>query len=106
MVALILRTRQLLADIALSFSVPLLMRTLFSPWRRIVSLGSSNILESLRAMVDNSVSRFVGFGVRVLTLIAAAVVLALTLVSGIIAVIVWPLLPPLAVALVAAGLLP
>ncbi|HSX27820.1 MAG TPA: hypothetical protein VLF60_00005, partial [Candidatus Saccharimonadales bacterium] len=53
------------------FSITLLLRTLFSPYRQISAAGvRGNISVQLRAMLDRIVSRFVGFFVRTFVLIA------------------------------------
>ena len=76
-----------------TFSVPTLLGTLFSPWRRIVSLPGRSLDDKIRAAFDNFISRCVGFFVRLLVLLAAAVMVSLTfLTAGIIAAL-WPLLP-------------
>ncbi len=75
------------------FSVPGLVRTLFAPWRRIVTNPGASLEAKMRAMGDNLISRGVGFAVRFFTLIAAGVTLAVVIVSGVLLIIVWPLLP-------------
>ena len=86
------------------FSVPILLRTLFSPWRRIISYGGGSLGMRLRAVVDNIVSRFVGLTVRLLALIAALVLMALAAVLGIVTMLAWPLLPLAGPALLVWGL--
>jgi hypothetical protein len=75
------------------FSVPILLRTLWAPWRRIVTYPGASIDAKLRALGDNLVSRAIGFTVRILVLVAAGLVLVLTATAGAIAVILWPLVP-------------
>ncbi len=77
------------------FSVGILLRTLFSPWKQII--GAPNKNQSLdakfRMKLDNLISRFVGFGVRSLTLLAALVSLIFVLLIGVVTIALWPLLP-------------
>jgi hypothetical protein len=87
------------------FSVPQLSRTLFSPWRRIVTLGGGSLGERLRAMLDNLVSRCVGLVVRLLTLLAAALILIWWIVIAVVQLVIWPLVPLLAVFLIVRGIL-
>ncbi len=75
------------------FSVPSLLRTLFSPWRRIVTYPGASLDARMRAMGDNLVSRGVGFVVRFFTLIAAGVTLVVVATLSITLILVWPLLP-------------
>lgn len=89
----------------LAFSVPILLRTMLAPWRRIVSSGAKTLGERMRAVVDNAVSRVVGFTVRLLALVAALVVLCFDIVIGGLLIVAWPVLPPLAVILITLGLL-
>lgn len=97
-------TRQRISFTYHEFSVPILTRTMFSPWRRIVSYGGGSIGMRLRAVVDNVVSRFVGLTVRLLALVAALVLMTLTAVLGAVTMIVWPLLPLAGPALLLWGL--
>jgi len=88
------------------FSIPLLARTLFSPFRRL-SEGYKKgfdpwaILESL---IVNSISRLVGFFLRAAVLLMGLLVeVVLTLALGP-ALLLWVLLPFVVVVLFAAGL--
>lgn len=89
----------------LTFSMPILLRTMFAPWRRIISSPGASLQNKARAMVDNAVSRFVGFGVRLLALAAAGILLAVYTIVGGIILVLWPLLPVLGLVLIVVGLL-
>ncbi len=75
------------------FSVRSLLRTLFAPWRRIVTYPGASLDARMKALGDNLVSRGVGFVVRFFTLIAAGLLLLLNVVIGVALILVWPLLP-------------
>jgi hypothetical protein len=83
------RSRSILSE----FSVVQLLRTLFSPWRRIISYPGANIAERWHAWLDNLVSRIIGFIVRLLVLLAATLVLIGVIVITILQIVIWPLLP-------------
>ena len=76
-----------------NFSLSLLLRTLFSPWRRIVSFSGRSFDARVRASLDNLVSRCVGFVVRFFVIIAALLAMVVALLGAVILVVVWPLLP-------------
>lgn len=76
-----------------SFSVNQLIRTLFAPWRRIISPPGTNLEDRARAWGDNLVSRCIGFSVRLVVLLAALVSWLVVAVLTIIELIAWPLLP-------------
>jgi hypothetical protein len=88
-----------------SFSVPTLMRTLFAPWKRIVTKPGAGIDAHLRAIGDNAISRLVGFTVRLTVLLSAGVSLVFLMIFGLVQIIIWPLLPPAAIVLIIGGLL-
>jgi hypothetical protein len=76
------------------FSIGLLGRTLFSPFRQI-SAGNVDgpIGVKLRAFVDKQISRTIGSIVRTILIIAGIVWLALQAIFGVVSLAVWALLP-------------
>lgn len=75
------------------FSAAQLLRTLFAPWRRVISYPGSGLQGHVQALVNNTVSRFVGFTVRLLVLITAAITIAGITLVAVIEIIAWPLIP-------------
>jgi hypothetical protein len=75
------------------FSAFILLRTLFKPWKRIVTLPGKSLDAHIHAAVDNLVSRCIGFLIRLLVLITAAVMLVTTLILGVAQFILWLVLP-------------
>lgn len=77
------------------FSVPILVKTMFSPWKQIVSISTSDqaLNDKMKASVDNLISRFVGFFVRFFVLITALISMMMAAVIGFAWIIAWPLLP-------------
>ena len=76
-----------------SFSVNLLLPTLFAPWKQITSQPGRSLEDRFHAWIDNTFSRVIGFIVRSGVLIAAFVSLIVVILLTILEVIVWPLLP-------------
>lgn len=76
------------------FSVPMLLRTLFAPWKRITTDPGSSIQEHTKALGDNAISRLVGFTVRIFVILAALVSIVVVAVVGLFMIIAWPLVPP------------
>ena len=97
------RQLEWLSGLTERFSVGILLGTLFSPWKRIISYGDKSIAEQMRALVDNGVSRLVGFTVRVIVLLAAFVVLTSGLVFSVALVVFWPFVPLASLALIVFG---
>jgi hypothetical protein len=87
-----------------SFSVRQLLKTLFAPWKRIISQPGRSVEERFRAAIDNAFSRVVGFFVRLAVLLAAMFSLLIVIILGIAEIIVWPLLPIAIPGLIIAGL--
>lgn len=91
-------------SVAHAFSATTLVATLFSPWKRIQYSGKS-LDAKMQAMIDNFVSRLIGFVVRVGVLIAALVMIASSAIAGLAIAIIWPLIPVLILACIAKGIL-
>jgi hypothetical protein len=98
-------TRRRLSGLADMFSIGILVHTLFSPWRRIITYPGAGLDARLRAFGDNLVSRAVGFTVRFFVLLAAALAFVFVAIMGVLEVLIWPLLPLLAAALIVKGVL-
>lgn len=102
---MLLGLRPRLRSVTAGFSVSQLARTLFEPWRRIVTYPGASLAEKFKAWGDNAVSRAVGFTVRAGVLVAAFLTLVTIAVITIVEIIVWPLLPLAVPGLLIAGLL-
>ena len=89
------------------FSVDLLLRTLFSPWKQTVNVAGPNTSIQLRMKwwIGNQVSRFIGFIIRSSTLVVAALGLLIVSILGGGVLLVWPFVPVASVVLIIAGLL-
>lgn len=96
--------RQRLTRTARSFSAPLLIRTLFAPWRRVVTNPGAGLDAKLQAMGDNLVSRAVGFTVRIFVLLTAGIMLFIIGVAAVVELVAWPLIPLAIVAGLVKGL--
>lgn len=82
-----------LQAVADSFSVKQLTRTLFAPWRRIITPPGRSLEDKMRAWADNMFSRVIGFIVRLLVLLTAALAaLAIALLTTA-ETVLWPLVP-------------
>ncbi len=87
------------------FSIPILLRTLFAPWKKIETEAGKGIQNFFQAMVDNLVSRAVGFTIRLFTVIAGMVCLIIGLTVSVLVLIAWPFLPFSVPVLIVWGLL-
>lgn len=86
------------------FSLGLLVRTLFAPWKRIISAPGRGLDAKLRASLDNLVSRCIGFVIRVFVIMAALAGMTAAFLSGLIAAVLWPALPLLSIGLLVKGI--
>ena len=80
-------------NVQMEFAIPVLIRSLFAPWKQIVSLPGRSLDEKFRSFIDNLVSRTIGFFVRLGTLLVAGAVIALSVIAGLAITLAWPLLP-------------
>lgn len=89
------QSRHRLTSLTQDFSILILLKTLFAPWKQMDAYGSVNgaLGDKFRHQVDKFISRFVGFGVRSLTLLAAGMSFIFLLILGAVWIIIWPFLP-------------
>ncbi len=76
------------------FSISLLLRTLFAPFKQIDAGGGGNSLgDRMRAFGDRLISRLVGAVMRIGILIFGLILLILESVIGLALIVIWPFLP-------------
>lgn len=80
-----------LTAIGETFSVPMLIKTLFSPWKQIQT--AATFRNFFQAAIDNLVSRFIGAVLRIFMLIAALFLTASVVIGGLALIIIWPVFP-------------
>lgn len=93
-----------LGGISEAFSVPQLLKTLFAPWRRIITMPGRSLEARFRAWADNMFSRVIGFIVRIFVLLAAFVSAAVVALLTVAEIILWPVLPLAVPVLIIMGL--
>jgi len=102
--------RERLASTMDYFSIDLLLRTLFSPFRQISAGKVQGPLGvQMRAFFDRLISRVIGMFVRLTMILIGSVAILFHAVVGSLLVILWafiPLLPLLGVLLFLAGWMP
>jgi hypothetical protein len=76
------------------FSIGLLAKTIFAPFRQI-SAGETTgpISVIIHAFVDKLISRLVGAAVRLFMIMVGLLVMFFQIIFGVIVIIVWPILP-------------
>lgn len=93
--------RNRMSNLADFFSIGLLLKTLFSPFRQISSDEGSTtggLSRAFSIFMDKLVSRVIGFIVRFLIIILGIVIMTTVLVLGLAFAIVWPCVPLLPLA--------
>ena len=91
---MIARVHESLLDVYDYFSLGLLLKTLFAPWRQISAgrvRGSLSV--QLQAFFDRLVSRIIGGFIRTFVLIIGSIVVSAAAVIGLAKILVWPLVP-------------
>jgi len=84
------------------FSAPLLLATLFSPWKK-EAWGYSKGLDIGKffyTLFGNIISRIMGAICRVILIVLSIVALALILVAGFVTILIWILLPFIFISLI------
>jgi hypothetical protein len=87
------------------FSVKACLTTLFSPWKR-DSMGYDGLTlqQKFQVWTLNIASRFIGFVIKTMTLFTYLVSVFVVVAIAIISIVLWPLIPPLAVIIIIVGL--
>lgn len=80
-----------------AFSVGILLRTLFAPWKQIQT--PQTFQNFLQSSVDNFISRFIGATVRSGMLFAAFCSISFVIIFGLAILIIWPFMPLLIIGL-------
>ena len=102
--------RESLAKTLDYFSLGLLLKTLFKPFREISAgkvRGPINI--QMRALVDQLISRFIGAAVRSIVILIGCLVIILQLVWGMVVLAGWgliPFLPVIGIGMTTSGWVP
>lgn len=88
-----------------SFSIAVLLRTLFDPWKKdVVYLENASLDARFRAMTDNLLSRGIGFMVRFITIITGLALTSLVFVVLTILFFAWLLMPAIIIGLFILGI--
>jgi len=77
------------------FSIPLLFKTLFAPWRRDITKRPHglDLKKFFEYLTFNTISRGLGFIVRLFTILAGIIYLVLTIIIGAIFFALWIIMP-------------
>jgi len=89
------------------FSIPILLRTLFSPFKRLkeYSKGGLDMGSFLESLAVNLIMRIVGFILRSMVIAIGLTVLIFSIIIGIAVFFLWLVLPFLIVFLLVTGLI-
>ena len=89
------QTKRYLDGLVQNFSILILIRTLFSPWKQMDAgtAGTQNLSDHFHHQLDKLVSRFVGFTVRSMTLLAACISFVVLFIIRTVWIVLWPILP-------------
>ena len=89
------------------FSIPILIRTFFSPWRRLHADRETegfDLVDSLSTSFVNLIMRIVGALMRSMLIIVGLFAVTVSIVGGIIFFIIWTFMPVIIIVLCAAGI--
>ena len=86
-------TRRRLTRLYNVFSVRQMLRTLFQPWKEDRVTGAQGLDQILRALVMNTVARFIGLCIRLIFLGIYVLSSLFIGATGLVVFVVWPVLP-------------
>ena len=77
------------------FSLPLLFRSLFAPWRRYrwVYPKGFDVVEFFNTLISNTFSRFLGAVIRIVLIAVGVVFQIFVIFAGLIVFLLWVLIP-------------
>lgn len=81
-----------------NFSLPILIRSLFAPWKRMAvedNLPGFNLTRSLENLTFNLISRSIGLVVRTILIFTCLICVVIGTLGGLLYLMLWLLLPPL-----------
>ena len=82
------------AELADFFSINILIRTLFNPYKQIsASERASNISDALLVFFDKFISRFVGFFARLIIIIVGVFAFTFQQITHLVTIIGWIIIP-------------
>lgn len=89
------RIKRMIARVSDQFSLGLLLKTLFQPFRQISAndRGGDALEDKIRAWFDRLVSRIIGAFIRLFVMIVGVIALFLTVVFAFLRLVFWVLLP-------------
>lgn len=85
--------KAIISSLTYVFSIPIIIKTLFSPWKRITHSYSGKIAIDIRILFDNLFSRWIGMNIRIIFLITYALLSILLFAFLILSLLLWPILP-------------
>jgi len=86
------------------FSVPVLLRTLFDPWKRDVSfVENASLQELFNIWLGNFISRLVGFIMRTFTILIGFILTIISLFVLLVFMLAWFLMPIIIIFLIING---
>ncbi len=88
------------------FSLPVLVQTLFQPWRRLSESYAKGLSPSLwlQSLTVNLLMRLVGAVIRLVMIIIGLAVLIISALLSLVVLLAWLLLPVIFISLVVGGL--
>jgi len=89
------------------FSIPSLLLSLFSPWRRLNEAAQKtiNVTAIMEHVIFNTLMRVIGFFFRSVTVIVGLIAVTFVIIAGFGLFLLWLVMPLLLIALIAAGIM-
>jgi hypothetical protein len=97
------RIKKSLAKVNDQFSIPLLLKTLFYPFRMIDAdkVYGPSLGDKIKAWLDQMISRMIGGAIRIVVVVIGVIALIITVIISILRMALWVALPVLPVIVLA-----